>query len=541
MDINTCLETTLPYHTIAYYSHLIPVFITVILSVFALVKSRYSLLSKIFSLFTFGFCLWLIGDVVLWTQNDYNLINFLWAPLDYINILFYILGTYFFMVVVNERDISVWQKIGFISLTLPAWWITITNQSITAFNQPVCEAFNNEFLTQYKLGVEIFVVVFIIVFAIMRWRQSLRDKRKQIIIVSTALILFFGVFSVTEYISSQTGVYEINLYSLFVLPVFLFMMIYSIANLKVFNLRLIGTQLIVYVMIIMVGSQFFFLENTTNQILTILTFVLSLSFGVLLIRDGKKEIEQRERIEKLAVSLDQTNVKLKEANLGQANLMHFMNHQVKGRLGIAKNIFAELLTTDYGIIPAEAKPLVEKGLEEVNLGVNYVQSILRGASAESGVLPYDMRPMDFKTDVEGVVESQKLRAENKGLKFMFTVDSGDYKMKGDAMLLGEAVKNLIDNSINYTPYGGIDVSLKNTGKFMQLIVKDTGIGITNEDKPKLFKSGGRGTDSIKTNVDSTGYGLVFVKKVIEAHKGTVSVDSEGKGKGSTFTIDLPKN
>jgi signal transduction histidine kinase len=70
-------------------------------------------------------------------------------------------------------------------------------------------------------------------------------------------------------------------------------------------------------------------------------------------------------------------------------------------------------------------------------------------------------------------------------------------------------------------------------------VKDTGVGITEEDKKNLFTEGGRGKDSVKINVDSTGYGLYSVKQIVESHHGEVWAESEGAGKGSTFYIKLP--
>ncbi len=360
------------------------------------------------------------------------------------------------------------------------------------------------------------------------------NKKMEISSRFQILKYFFSIFGLTEYISSETGIYEINLYSLFVLPVFLFMIIYSIVNLKVFNLRLIGTQLLAYIMIIMVGSQFFFLENATNQILTVVTFVLSLSFGILLVRDARKEIKQREEIERLAGSL-------KISNQGQVNLIHFMNHQIKGRFGTAKNIFAELLTDDYGVMPESSKFMLQKGLEETNLGVEYVQSILKGASAENGSIPFDMKALDFKNIVEDTFNGQKEKAEKKGLKINISIGEGEYGLNGDLLQLSEAVRNLIDNSINYTPTGEIDVSLEYKNNKIVLKVKDTGVGLTDSDKQKLFKSGGRGEESLKVNVNSTGYGLAFVKGVIEAHKGCVWAESEGRGKGSSFFIELPIN
>jgi signal transduction histidine kinase len=255
--------------------------------------------------------------------------------------------------------------------------------------------------------------------------------------------------------------------------------------------------------------------------------------GILLIRSVIKEVKLREQVEKLAEDLQ-------KANLGQSNLIHFMNHQVKGRFGNAKNIFAELLTDDYGTMPEDALPLLRKGLEETNMGVDYVQSILHGASAENGTLPYEMTDMNFKDLVEEVFAKQKDYAEKKGLKISLDVKNGDYLIKGDVTQLGEAVKNLIDNSVNYTMQGSIDVSLE-AKDYIKLTIKDTGVGISPEDKPKLFKSGGRGENSLKINVNSTGYGLAFVKGVVDAHKGRVWAESEGANKGSIFYMELPKN
>ena len=88
-----------------------------------------------------------------------------------------------------------------------------------------------------------------------------------------------------------------------------------------------------------------------------------------------------------------------------------MNHQIKGYLGKDKNVFAELLDGDYGTIPDEARSLIQEGLEETDAGVNYVTEILRGASAENGTLPYDMKSMDLK-ELVTVQEKKKQWRKN---------------------------------------------------------------------------------------------------------------------------------
>ena len=154
-------------------------------------------------------------------------------------------------------------------------------------------------------------------------------------------------------------------------------------------------------------------------------------------------------------------------------------------------------------------------------------------------MPYEMKELDLKALVKRVADKLAPKAAEKKLKYEVNLANGDYMITGDETQLGEAIGNLINNSIAYTPTGSIHVWLTKKGNKALFAVQDTGVGITEEDKAKLFKSGGRGKDSIKTNVDSTGYGLSFVKGVIEAHHGRVWTESDGPGKGSAFYVELP--
>src|SRR3989344_6022653 len=446
MDLNTCIATTRDYHTIAYYSHLIPVLIALLLGFFVLFKSKFSLISKIFFMFILSFCIWLVNDVVIWTNSGYHLITAIWAPLDYINILFYLLAAYFFVVLIKGTDIANWQKVLLFAISLPAWWFTITGQSIINFYQPYCEATNNESLTRYKLGVEVAVLGYIMLHGLFAFIKSEKTKRKQIALVGIALVLFLTVFASTEYIASTTGIYEINLYSLFVLPVFLAMIIFSITNLKIFAFRTFGTQLLIYVLLILVGSQFFLLQDTTYKLLTLVTFGLSLFIGIVLIRNINRE-------ERLALALE-------AANEGQANLLHIINHQIKGYLAKSRNIFSELLTEpSYGPVSLAAQPMLQEGFNSLTEGVDFVTDFLNASNIEKGTFVYNMQSVDLKKLVTEVIEKEIEAAKEKGLSLDFRVADGDYNIKGDASQLGQAVKNLIDNSIRYTPKGGLTINL----------------------------------------------------------------------------------
>jgi signal transduction histidine kinase len=228
------------------------------------------------------------------------------------------------------------------------------------------------------------------------------------------------------------------------------------------------------------------------------------------------------------------------ANAGQENLIHIMNHQIKGYLAKSRNIFSELLTEpEYGPLPEKAKPLLSTGFESMTEGVEFTQQILNASSVEKGTLTYNMKSFDLRALIEEVIQTQKKSFDEKKLSFSLKTKAGDYHIVGDHLQLKEAIRNLIDNSIHYTPSGSVNVDLTKNDKCITLSIKDTGIGLTESDKNKLFKKGGRGDDSLKHNVNSTGYGLFFVKGVVDAHHGKIWAESNGRNRGSTFYLELP--
>jgi len=539
MDINTCLETTQDYRVIAYYSHYIPLLITLVVSLFVLYKSKFSLLSISFFIFTGSFCLWLLGDVFAWTANDYSFVSFVWAPLDYINVVFYILGAYFFVLIVKDgKDISLWEKLIALSLSLPALWITVSNQSITVFYQPACEAFNNDFLSQYKFCIEILVIAFILFYAFFKGRKVTGEKRNQIIIVSSALTLFFGVFSLTEYISSQTGVYEINLYSLFVLPIFLFAIIYSITTLEIFKIRLIGSQLLAYVLIVMVGSQFFFIEDTTNKTLTVITFILSLGFGILLIRSGQRETKARLKIEKLASELEQTNAQLKELDRQKDELLGMVSHQLATPVSSIKWYLEMMKDGDLGPLSKEQSEHVVAMHAIGETMSDLVSMILDVSRIQLGRMRIEKQDLDLNTFFHDLVATIEPKALEKKVELVKNIPQNMPVAQLDRRYTNMTIENLLSNALKYTPTGGkvtCDVKIENGEIFVT--VSDTGMGIPASEQDKIFGRMFRASNA-RNAVDGNGFGLFVAKGAVEAQGGKIWFEST-EGKGTTFHVQLP--
>lgn len=341
-----------------------------------------------------------------------------------------------------------------------------------------------------------------------------RDERGQILYVILGCLLGFGG-GLTNF-PLWWGI-NVPPYGNALVAAFPFLLGYSVIRYRLFHLRIIIAELLVFALLVFMFTIVVLADNWTLRLVYGVFFLCMSAVGVILIR---------------------SSYAIEEANAGKTNLIHIMNHQIKGRLSAGKNVFAELLTNDYGAIPEAAKAIIRQGLEEMDTGVSYIQTVLQGMSAENGKLSYDMRPLNFKDIVVTAAASQREKAEKKGLSLETEYGDGDYTVVGDAAQLTEAVRNLIDNGIAYTTRGGVRLTLRRDGDTVRLAVKDTGVGIPEEDKPRLFMAGGRGKDSAKINVDSTGYGLAFVKGVVEAHKGKVWYDSV-PGNGTTFFVQIP--
>jgi signal transduction histidine kinase len=173
-------------------------------------------------------------------------------------------------------------------------------------------------------------------------------------------------------------------------------------------------------------------------------------------------------------------------------------------------------------------------------GVSTVMDILDAANLKNGTVKYRRAEFDLARVVRDVYNDLMIVANSKKLELSYNPPNEAILFRGDQEKIGHhVVRNLIDNAIRYTPSGVITVTLETQDDYIRFVVEDTGIGVTKSDMSILFTEGGKGRDSTKVNVESTGYGLFVAKEVVEAHDGKIWVESEGKGKGSRFIVELP--
>ena len=246
-----------------------------------------------------------------------------------------------------------------------------------------------------------------------------------------------------------------------------------------------------------------------------------------------------EIVYKHSLELARLKEALEIANKQQENLLHFISHEIKGYLAKGEAAFAEIAEDTTNTIPAPIKALAVGALAEMRKGVATVMDILDASNLKKGTVTFKKLPLDFKTLVIQVIESQRPVAYEKHLGLDVKIGEGNYEMRGDEEKLREhVIRNLIDNAIKYTPAGTVHIELSDGGGKIRFMAQDSGVGITPEDMAHLFTEGGHGKDSIKVNVHSTGYGLFIAKQVVDAHEGKIWAESDGQGKGARFYVEF---
>ncbi|PIR40354.1 MAG: hypothetical protein COV33_00135 [Candidatus Zambryskibacteria bacterium CG10_big_fil_rev_8_21_14_0_10_34_34] len=261
--------------------------------------------------------------------------------------------------------------------------------------------------------------------------------------------------------------------------------------------------------------------------------------GIFLIRSVKREVKQREQIEELAENLEVANEKLKELDQLKSEFLSLATHQIRAPLTAIKGYSSMLLEGDFGVLPQKATDSVQTIMKSCQNLIKIVEDFLNISRIEQGRMVYEKSIFDIKETVQEVIKEIKPNIDKAELSLDLNIPIEKINVNADRNKIKQVVSNIVDNSIKYTPHGQINISVFLDGEKVKIAVKDSGTGIDPSEINKLFAKFSRTKEANKTSVTGTGLGLYVAKKIIEAHRGDIKIYSEGVGKGSTFTIELP--
>jgi signal transduction histidine kinase len=225
----------------------------------------------------------------------------------------------------------------------------------------------------------------------------------------------------------------------------------------------------------------------------------------------------------------------------KSQFLSIASHDLRAPLTVIRNFMSLLLDGTYGKLPDAASEGMRQVFDRASDMAKSVDSYLNVSRIEQGRMKYDFIDIELAPLVEKAVKDFTPNAEKKGLTVSFVSDPAlkGKKAKVDVSKMNEVLNNLLDNSIKYTPKGGLSVKLEKVAAGARFTIEDTGIGMSQETIGKLFKLFSTGAESLKVNTSSTGVGLYITKAHVEAHGGRIWAESDGEGKGSRFIMELP--
>ncbi|WP_246577989.1 sensor histidine kinase [Clostridium psychrophilum] len=169
-----------------------------------------------------------------------------------------------------------------------------------------------------------------------------------------------------------------------------------------------------------------------------------------------------------------------------------------------------------------------------------INNIVDLSKIEAGFFKLNLSNNNVVEVVEEIVMSVTTLTDSKGLNIIFDTDSEENIIACDSEKIERIVLNLISNAIKFSHAGDeIFVDVTSNDKFVEISVRDNGIGIEEKDLDMIFDRFKQVDKSLSRNAEGTGIGLSLVKSIVELHGGSINVESEF-GKGSKFTVKLPK-
>jgi signal transduction histidine kinase len=221
----------------------------------------------------------------------------------------------------------------------------------------------------------------------------------------------------------------------------------------------------------------------------------------------------------------------------RTEVLSVVTHDLKNPLGVIESLAGMLLEHEAGPLNAEQTDLVRRIHASVRRGIQLSANLLDAARIGAGRMKLHQQAANLSVVVEDALTLARTAADLKGVSLDFSLESILPMIDIDSLQVERVVSNLVDNAIKYTPRGGaVSVSTRCTLGQVILEVRDNGPGIPSTEVPLLFEKYRRGMHS--SPIEGSGLGLFIVKAVVEAHGGTVEVES-APGHGTAVTVRFP--
>lgn len=230
--------------------------------------------------------------------------------------------------------------------------------------------------------------------------------------------------------------------------------------------------------------------------------------------------------------------KVAEAMAAKSRFLSMVSHELRTPMTAIREGIGIVLDGSSGPLTEEQKDFLETAKRNVDRLSRLVNDVLDFQRLDAGRASFTMRPGNVGEVIDEVVKAMLPVTRGKELSLESRVEPGLPMTLFDRDMLTQVLINLVNNAVKFTDAGGVTVAAARKGDSIVVSVSDTGVGIKKEDIGKLFRDFSQLEEGLARRKASTGLGLAISKKIVEAHKGEIWVESEF-GKGAAFKFRLP--
>lgn len=303
---------------------------------------------------------------------------------------------------------------------------------------------------------------------------------------------------------------------------------WAMSSHNIFNFRVAAANVFVFAIWTFLFFRILLTPSFAASVPDLLLLASLILLGVLLIRSFNQELEARVLVEQ--------SERERAIEQSKAEFISIAAHQLRTPLSGIRWTFS-LLEEAEGLTK-EQKDMVAKGSARTKDVVERVNEMLRAARLTDDSFALSFEPHDVRTTIKDSVALFKEAAAARGLTLESALPRKALTIQADKDKFAIVIQNLIDNAIKYTKTGGVRVSAEAKDSDIVIRIEDTGIGMSANDRAHLFEKFYRNERATKMFTDGSGLGLFIVKKIVDAHNGTIEAESK-QGKGTSFIITIP--
>lgn len=371
-------------------------------------------------------------------------------------------------------------------------------------------------------------------------KQAKPSDRKPLWNLMGGIVVMFACIIVLNFIFPTVfnNTSFIPLSAVFVFP-FAFAAAYAIFKHHLLNIKVISTEILVFVLAIATLFEVIISKNALDIVVRSSIFLLVLSVGILLVRSVIREVKQREELEVLSKELASANEQLKALDKARAEFISIASHQLRTPPATIKWYLGAVLNGDFGQLSDELKAALTRTNITNEAQISTIDDLLNASRIERGKLEFFFEKFNLEPMVKTLVEQLEPLAQMKKQHLVYTPPAMPIPdIIVDHEKVRQVVNNMIDNAIKYSKVGDIHITIAADDNNVVVRVKDTGKGIERGELENVFNKYARGKDSA-THATGLGLGMYVAKVIIEQHRGKIWAESDGPGKGSTFAFSLP--